>query len=270
VFERSQADAFLNYVQQALSTQQTLDIEYSLPINQQETWFIGRIAPMSSDAVVWLARDITERKRAELASVLEERNRLAREIHDTLAQAFTGIIVQLGNASRLIDTNPTAAQTHVELGRELARTGLVEARRSVEALRPRMLEDRDLGDTLNQMATQLFSGSQTHITCNLMGNPYPLPTKVETNLLRIGQEALTNALRYAQATSVQIELIYNDTQCILRVKDDGQGFEANSTSVSNGYGLLGMSERSDLIGAQLKIQSAPGLGTEITVVVDRE
>lgn len=91
---------------------------------------------------------------------------MARKIHDTLAQSFTGIIVQLGNASRLMSTNPIAAQTHVQIGRDLARTRLAEAQRSVEALRPRLLEEGDLCSVLNQMATQFVSGRQTHITCN--------------------------------------------------------------------------------------------------------
>lgn len=234
-----------------------------------EQTFVGSIADF-----VALALEVSQRKQAEAAlrasSILEERNRMAREIHDTLAQAFTGIIVQLGNASRLIDTNPVAVQTHIQTGRDLARTGLAEARRSVEALRPRLLEDGDLCSALNQMATQLFSGTQTHITCNLIGEPYPLPTDVESNLLRIGQEAVTNALKYAQANYIQIELSYTHTQCTLRIKDDGQGFVVSQASASNGYGLLGMSERSDRMGAQLTIQSAPGQGTEITVVVNRE
>lgn len=231
--------------------------------------FVGSIADF-----VALALEVSQRKQAEAAlrasSILEERNRMAREIHDTLAQAFTGIIVQLGNALRLMNTNLAATETHIQTGRELARTGLAEARRSVEALRPRLLEAGDLCSALNRMATQLFSGSQTHITCHLIGEPYPLPAEVESNLLRIGQEAVTNTLKYAQASYIQIELIYNSTQCILRVKDDGQGFAINQASANNGYGLLGMSERSDRIGAQLTIQSAPGQGTEITVVCHRE
>ncbi len=234
-----------------------------------EQTFVGSIADF-----VALALEVSQRKQAEAAlraaSILEERNRMAREIHDTLAQSFTGIIVQLGNASRLMSTNPMAAQTHVQTSRDLARTGLAEARRSVEALRPRLLEEGDLCSALNQMATQLFSGSQTHVTCNRIGEPYALPTEVESNLLRIGQESVTNALKYAQASYIQIELIYNSTQCILRVKDDGQGFAINPASANNGYGLLGMSERSDRMGAQLTIQSAPGQGTEITVVCNRE
>ncbi|XGV96602.1 MAG: GAF domain-containing protein [Leptolyngbya sp. BL-A-14] len=234
-----------------------------------EQTFVGSI----SDFVA-LALEVSQRKQAEAAlrasSILEERNRMAREIHDTLAQAFTGIIVQLGNASRLMNTDLAVAQSHIQIGRDLARTGLAEARRSVEALRPRLLEDGDLCTALNQMATQLFSGSQTHITCNLMGEPYPLPTEVESNLLRIGQEAVTNALKYAHASYIQIELIYNSTHCLLRVKDDGRGFAINQAPASNGYGLLGMSERADRMGAQLTIQSAPGQGTEITVVCNRK
>lgn len=106
--------------------------------------------------------------------------------------------------------------------------------------------------------------------CEAIGIPYLLPSEVENNLLRIGQEALTNALKYAKATEIRLELIYHSTQCRLRIKDDGQGFTIDRSSSHDGFGLLGMAERADRIGAQLQIQSAPGQGTEIAVSVNQE
>ncbi|MFL9458328.1 ATP-binding protein [Tolypothrix bouteillei VB521301_2] len=96
-----------------------------------------------------------------------------------------------------------------------------------------------------------------------------MPAEVENNLLRIGQEALTNAIKYAKADEILIELVYGNDQCILRIKDDGRGFGVGSIPSSGGFGLLGMSERAEHIGAQLRIQSQPGQGTEIIVIVNR-
>ncbi len=217
-----------------------------------------------------LAAALRDRKQAQEASLLEERNRMAQEIHDTLAQALTGIIVHLGTASRKITVDPLAAQEHINVGRDLARSGLTEARRSVEALRPKLLENGDLYSALRRLSSQMFSHSSTHTICEMVGKPYTLPQDVENNVLRIGQEALTNAFKYARATEIRIELVYETRQFILRIKDNGQGFEIDSFSVENGFGLMGMTERADRIGAKLTIQSQPGRGTEVVVSIDRE
>ncbi|WP_026082277.1 AAA family ATPase [Mastigocladopsis repens] len=214
---------------------------------------------------------LRERKRAEAASILEERNRMAREIHDTLAQSFTGIIIHARSAERKITVDPEKAQAYLAQVQNLARTGLTEARRSVEALRrPYLLENNDLLSAFKHLTTQLESSTGTIIICEAIGIPYPLPCEVENNLLRIGQEALTNALKYAKATEIRVELIYQSMQCILRIKDNGQGFTIDRDSSHNGFGLLGMAERADRIGAQLQIQSTPGQGTEIVVSVNQE
>ncbi|UBF29128.1 histidine kinase [Kovacikia minuta CCNUW1] len=268
IFEPSQADTFLGYIQQALQTQQSVTAEYSLLLGEQETWFAAHISPTSENAVIWLARDISDRKRAEAASILEERNRMAREIHDTLAQAFTGILVQVGGATQVLADDREATQAHLEMIDELARTGLVEARRSVAALRPQLLEEGNLESALHHLVTQMRSTTDTALIYETQGTAYVLPTEVENNLLRMGQEALTNAIKYAHAHEIRVELVYRDSQCILRVKDDGQGFGVGSVPLGGGYGLLGMSERAERIGAHLAIQSQPGQGTEITVVVD--
>jgi PAS domain S-box-containing protein len=217
-----------------------------------------------------LAAALRDRKQAEEASLVQERNRMAQEIHDTLAQAFTGIIVHLGTASRKITVDPVAAQEHIKVGRDLARSGLTEARRSVEALRPKLLEDGDLCSALHCLSSQMFSHCSTHTICEVVGKAYTLPQDVENNVLRIGQEALTNAFKYARASEIRIELVYETTQFILRIKDNGQGFEIDSFSVENGFGLMGMTERADHIGAKLTIQSQPGRGTEVVVSLDRE
>ncbi len=212
--------------------------------------------------------DIDNLKRAEAASILEERNRMAREIHDTLAQAFTGILAQVGAANQVLTDDVEAAQAHLDLIKELARTGLIEARRSVVALRPQLLEEGSLQSALHRLVAQLRTAAMdTTLYYEIEGAVYSLPAEVENNLLRIGQEALTNATRHANADEIRVELVYDRDQVCLRVRDNGRGFGVGSISSSEGFGLLGMSERAERIGAQLTIGSQPGRGTEIVVVI---
>jgi PAS domain S-box-containing protein len=268
---KEQADEFLGYIQQVLRTQQILTVEYNAFLNGREAWFSARIAPINHDQVIWLTRDITAQKQAEAASILEERNRMAREIHDTLAQAFTGILAQVGAANQVLADDVEATQAHLDLIKELARTGLTEARRSVVALRPQLLEEGSLESALRRLVSQLRTAAMdATLYYEIKGAVYSLPTEVESNLLRIGQEALTNAIRHANADEIRVELIYESDQVCLRVRDNGQGFGVGSIPSSEGFGLLGMSERAERIGAQLTIRSQPGQGTEMIVTVNRE
>jgi PAS domain S-box-containing protein len=263
-----QADEFLSYIQQVLRTQKILTVEYSAFLNGREAWFSARIAPIDHEQVIWLARDITLQKQAEVASILEERNRMAREIHDTLAQAFTGILAQVGAANQVLTDDVEATRAHLDLIKELARTGLTEARRSVVALRPQLLEEGSLQSALHRLIAQTRAAAMdTTLHYEIEGAVYALPTEVENNLLRIGQESLTNAIRHANADEIRVQLVYGDQVC-LRVKDNGQGFGVGSMPSSEGFGLLGMSERAERIGAQLTIRSQPGQGTEIIVTVN--
>lgn len=271
LYAREQADEFLSYIQQVLNTQQVLTVEYSQWIAGREIWFSARIAPIRHEQVIWLARDITPQKQAEAASILEERNRMAREIHDTLAQSFTGILAQVGAASQVLTDDVEATQAHLDLIKELARTGLTEARRSVVALRPQLLEEGSLQSALHRLVAQVrATAMDTTLYYEIEGAVYALPSEVESNLLRIGQEALTNAIRHANADEIRVELVYDRDQFCLRVKDNGQGFGVGSISSSEGFGLLGMSERAERIGAQLTIRSQPGQGTEMIVTINRE
>jgi PAS domain S-box-containing protein len=225
---------------------------------------------LANQLFVGIGQDISDRKRAEKASILEERNRMAREIHDTLAQAFTGILLHVGAVVEEIPEESVTVQTHLETVDELARTGLSEARRSVAALRPKLLEEGNLFNALKHLTTQMKLSTNTDITCEIIGLTYTLSPDIENHLLRIGQEALTNAIKYARATQIHVELVCEETQCVLRIKDNGQGFDVNQVSPTKGFGLLGMSERVEQMGGELVIQSQPGQGTEVVVVVSRK
>lgn len=262
------------YINQVFAGQ-TVPLEAEIPFPDDKRCISATFIPDFDDnaqvrGFYSLMTDISDRKRAEHTSILEERNRMAREIHDTLAQSFTGILLQVGAATQVLADDPEATQVHLEMIEELARAGLAGARRSVSALRPRLLEEGNLESALHRIVAQMRATTDTALICETQGIAYFLSTEVENNLLRIGQEALTNAIKYAYAGEIRVELVYNETQCILRVKDDGRGFGVGSTPLNGGFGLLGMSERAERIGAQLMIQSQPGQGTEIIVTINRE
>ncbi|WP_036486493.1 AAA family ATPase [Myxosarcina sp. GI1] len=257
----------MEYVQKALQTRELQVYEQKIVDAERVYDQEVRIVANGDSQVLVMIRDIRDRKQAEEASILEERNRMAREIHDTLAQAFTGIIVHLDAASQRIELAPDAARSHLKTVRILARSGLADARRSVEALRPQILEEGDLPSALERFTTQMFADTTVRLVCEASGEPYPLPKEVETNLLRIGQEALTNVFKHAKASEICVQLRYKPAQFVLRIKDNGQGFENSSLLVGRGFGLLGMTERAERIGAELTIQSHIGRGTEITVKI---
>jgi signal transduction histidine kinase len=214
---------------------------------------------------------ITARKESEVQfkAVLSERTRLAQELHDTLEQTLTGIALQLDTASKLFSTKPDAANHYLELARDFVGQGQVDVHRSVWDLRSRVLEEFDLPGALGASGKQLTNGSELSFEITTKGRVRPLPDTLEENLLRIAQEAMTNVVKHSQATSAQIELDYGPQDILLRIKDNGCGYEQKEPAgATNGhFGLLGISERAKRLGAELKIQSAPGEGTLVEVRV---
>jgi len=200
------------------------------------------------------------------AVVLEERTRMARDIHDTLAQGFTGVIVQLDTAvEALRDEEPEAAAKHIRRARDLARDSLTEARRSVHALRPQALEKAEFADALRAIITNTTAGTSLRSDFQVKGDRRKLQPSVEENLLHIGQEALTNALKHACATTFQARLSFDSEAVRLELRDNGKGFIIDNAN-GGGIGLIGMKERAEQIGATLAITSEPGAGTTIIAV----
>jgi len=200
------------------------------------------------------------------AAIFEERNRMARDVHDTLAQGFAGVIIQLDTAvDALRDEEPEAAAKHIHRARELARESLAEARRSVHALRPQALEEADFTDALEAIITNTTAGTSLQSDFQLTGEPRKLQSSVEENLLHIGQEALTNALKHASATTFQARLSFDSDAVRLELRDNGRGFTSDNVN-GDGIGLIGMKERAEQIGATLTITSEPGAGTTIRAV----
>ena len=241
------------------------------PYFYQTIWFYALCALLLG-ALMWGIHRVRVRQlRHEFAAVLAERNRIARELHDTLAQGFTGVSMQLEAVSAKLG-GAEAAREHLNQARLLVRSSLAEARRSVRDLRSELLDGASLGEALGVIARQLTDGSDVRAEVSTNGVPRRLPERVERNLFRVGQEALTNAVRHAQATHVRVRLDYGDAHVQLEIADDGRGFQLYAPEHTNGgdsggFGLKGMRERITQLGGELHIDSRPGAGTQVTATV---
>jgi signal transduction histidine kinase len=210
------------------------------------------------------SQELLEQQRE--AAILKERTRMARDIHDTLAQGFTGVIIQMEVAEEaLLEQEPQHAIGHVQRARELARDSLNEARRSVHALRPQALQKAAFADALKAIIKNTAVGTALRADFKLNGKPRDLTPAIEENLLHIGQEALTNALKHAHATKFQASLSFDPDSVRLELLDNGDGFAVDATN-GEGIGLIGMKERAEQIGAIVEISSEPGAGTRIVAV----
>ncbi len=200
------------------------------------------------------------------AAVIAERNRMARDIHDTLAQGFTGVIVQLEAAADAQSKGLTKeADEHLDRAGDLARDSLREARRSVRALRPLALEEKGLSEALEELIRKMTAGTTLRPEFTLQGQPGELPAQWEENLLHIGQEVLTNALRHAHAGEFKTRLVFDPAEIRLELRDNGRGFDPETRH--DGFGLLGIRERVADMGGRLSIQSASGKGTQILIAL---
>jgi signal transduction histidine kinase len=205
---------------------------------------------------------------AQFNAVLAERNRIAREIHDTLAQGYVAVSVQLELVGRLMSTSVSAAQEVLTRTQETVRDSLAEARHSIWQLRSHGPDENDFPSRLSKVASQVTSGSGVVAKVQVGGTFRPLDPKVEDELVRIGQEAITNVVRHAQAKTVTVDLIFDARKLRMTIIDDGRGFELAGQSalgLNGHYGLRGMRERAEQIGARFKVTSAPGSGTMVCV-----
>ena len=200
-------------------------------------------------------------ERWRLIAVLDERQRLAHEMHDTLAQSFAGIGYQLQAIRDEIDDR--SAIRELDLASNLVRRSHEEAKRSIAALRPELLESAGLLQALEQGARSMVAGGSIRVTAVTSGEAHSIPVRISDTLFRIGQEALANAVRHAQPSTLLISLIYGEACLELQIEDDGKGFVVAADSA--GFGIRGMRKRADSISAELQIRSMPGQGTEVRV-----
>jgi two-component system NarL family sensor kinase len=201
----------------------------------------------------------------ELGAV-EERNRLARELHDTLAQGMTAVGLQMESVDALLEADASASRARKSLARALAlnRANLADVRRSVLDLRARALDGRSLAQAIQALA-QHRTGPPA-LSATVVGGNQPLPPALEIGLYRIVSEALTNAERHAHAQHVRVRLTITPEQVRCTISDDGAGFEPEVVPEGH-FGLLGINERTKLLGGKLHLASAPGRGTRLSVSV---
>jgi ligand-binding sensor domain-containing protein/signal transduction histidine kinase len=240
-----------------------------LPYFYETVWFRLLILVLLL-AAAWAVYQMRLRQiRYRFGLVLDERARLAREIHDTLAQGFVGISSQLDAVAMCMPDEKSTARQHLDMARRMARHSLTEARRSVMDLRASVLEGQDLSAALESGARMWTAGSPLKVSVEVSGPQDPLPQEMEQHLLRIAQEAVTNVLKHAAASRIGIKLDMEEKKLRLRIVDNGAGFEERDVFSSHGghFGLLGMRERAQRLGGELHLASRPGSGTEVEVEV---
>ena len=240
-----------------------------LPHFYETAWF-RVLAALALGAAAWAIYQMRLRQiRSRFAAVIEERARLAREIHDTLAQGFVGISSQLDAVAMSMPEETSPARSYLDLARRMARHSLTEARRSVMDLRASALEGQDLAAAIESGTRLWTAGSGVDVRVDVAGPMTELPEEMEQHLLRIAQEAVTNALKHAGASAIAVNLHTEARKINLRIVDNGRGFdELNAFSSRGGhFGLIGMRERAERIGGRLRLSSHPGEGTELEVTV---
>ncbi len=217
----------------------------------------------------WQAQVRALREKLQRGAVLEERNRIARELHDTLEQDLAGITLHLDLAADCFSQAPEQARHALDTARRMSRRSMMEAHRSVWDLRSHLLEKGTLGSALAHAVEPLSSRSAAKIELQIKGKVTRLDPTIEMNVLRIGQEAITNAMKHAGAGRIEVVLTYGINSLALSVTDDGCGFDEGTAALSSGshFGLLDMKERAHLVGSKCKIRSQAGRGTSVTVEI---
>ena len=250
----------------------TLDLRLR-PRFYQTYWFYlvlaAGLALLTYEVYRWRLRQ------AELRfdAVLSERGRIAREIHDTLAQGLVGISVQLELVNRMLASSVESARTQLDRARALVRDSIAEARTSIWDLRSQATQTEDFPSRLSRMTTSATENSvpRIKVKAKVSGTYRPLAPKTEAELLRIAQEAVTNSVRHAKPTQIAIELRFELRELQMIIYDNGCGFDGQPHPQSSGpdghFGLMGMRERAEQIGGTFAIDSAPGKGTQISILV---
>ncbi|WP_040860843.1 sensor histidine kinase [Nocardia niigatensis] len=202
---------------------------------------------------------------SRVAGRSDERARLAREIHDTLAQGFTSIVTLAQAVESEVDAHPEAARRHIGLIRDTARENLAEARSMVVELTPSVLADGSLVDSVRRQGDRLAEGAGIAVTVNAAEAFPVLDTASEVVLLRVAQEAFANVRKHAEASTVTVDMLRTDTGVRLSVTDDGTGFAFDR--ITTGFGLRGMRERAEQVGGTMAVSSRPGRGTTVEIEI---
>jgi two-component system CheB/CheR fusion protein len=216
-----------------------------------------------------IVRDVSKQraraKENQQVAVMDERSRMARDVHDTLAQGFAGVVLQLQAAEAAHEKRPAETLRHIVRARELALSNLEEARRSVLSLSGRQVETRGLARSLQGLLDRARAETSIRLQFTLLGTRRRLDAAIEENLLRIAQQALTNAIQHSRASEIRVGLEFKKASVHLEVADDGRGFVPSA--VRGGFGLKSMRDRARQCGGKLDLVSEPGKGTRIAVAI---
>ncbi len=242
MFGRSLLSIFVGYIVSYLVTEQRKQRQALAQANQKLVRYAAALEQLTTS---------------------RERNRLARELHDTLAHALSGLAVQLEALSTVWQPIPPRAQQMLDRALSITRIGLDETRRALQDLRATPLEDMGLALAVREMAVNMAERSTWSLSLNVQ-EPLPaVPPEVEQCFYRVAQEAMENIHRHAQAQRVTVHLAHKSGQLVLEISDDGQGISDPPPAAADRFGLQGMQERADMIGGHLQVQSQPGQGTTI-------
>jgi signal transduction histidine kinase/streptogramin lyase len=245
-------------------------LEFDIEPHVYETLWFRMAGVLICGMLAWTAYKIRERQvRSRFALVLQERARLAREVHDTLAQGFVGIAQQLDAVEMTLPAEAETARNSLSLAQNMARHSLTEARRSLMDLRAAALEDQDLAVALESAAHRWMANSRVELKVDVNGDSSKVPEEVAHHVFRIAQEAVANAVNHAAPGHVDVSLRIESKRLRLSVQDDGRGFEPEIVFASEGgsFGLIGMRERAERIDGELRVESHPGKGTSVEVTV---
>jgi signal transduction histidine kinase len=204
-------------------------------------------------------------RQVEQAAVKDERERIARELHDTLEQHMTGLAIQLGNLAPALDGAPDHARQQLSLARGMLGHCRSETRASIGDLRNPYLIGRALPEAMHESLAEAAAGSPARFVFGTEGTPQPLRATTQNHLLRIAREAVFNAARHADATQIAVRLAYDQEGVTLEITDDGSGFDDTRRTPAGHFGLVGMRERANKIHAECSIASTPGKGTMVRV-----
>ncbi len=226
---------------------------------QNAVWLV----PMTLTVLLLLLLLRSRERHMRLKAVMDERQRLGRELHDTLAQSFAGIGYQLQAVRAGMRARNAGVGEHVELAIDMVRESHQEVRRSIASMQPDLADGRELAALLEERACHMAHGTQLSISATTIGEVRPLSPRAVDALFRAGLEAIANALHHASPRHLLIELHFSKGETRLRVADDGCGFD--QTVPSSGLGLRGMRARAEAAGAKVTIQTQPGAGTQVEV-----
>ncbi len=252
------------------------------PALSRAVWVFGVATVLTSVALLvagtlwWQSKaKLREQRRqriareAEFAAIIKERMRLAREIHDSLAQGFTAVSIQLEIAKHKLPSDATVARDHIEAARSLVRESLAEARRSIQGLRRETMSNEDFVAALSRSSARILKDTGIVFSHEFEGDVAQLGADAENELLSIATEAMTNTVKHAKAKSIRITFCMGDGYGEMRIRDDGVGLYEGDPAKS-GFGIRGMRERAHRLNGHLVVSSEPGLGTQIIVRIPIE